>query len=760
MNCIVCFEYSDWVKPLEEEFKNNACEILSLPAPPHVDEDEDKAEEGATFAPGLVSPEALQGRWVNAKGQSINIKTKPNNPWKPALECDFGKGAKAELRDERGGKFSFPGVSCFGPKQRWELVTSESSPNKLVWALRKVAMESGADAVGSLIGEDKKAEEKRTTWERPHPLHHVNFELLRQQPGKYLVCERNLTRMERMAKLAALMAEVPCAPAAEAALADLVAEFAGRVDDEAQDKEFHLLGNYALDMHGSIRINYHGKEVDFHSYHDKEPVSWTQAGGKKVTARPKWGYCHGLSTKEGEGCHGVPAGEVRRCCPFDLDIFDELPGTNSTTRAQLEVLRTPEAVGERWGQLVKYHDALAARYAAEVAQSQANPPRSSMEMMVLPGRGMPKDPRVEIWAESPFSVLLNTPPRTLAAFTQSLLAEGRVGHLAIARHGVVGVELLNGMDSSPHDLGGGGDDDDDAPPIPRPLVQAATLAQPETVKALLSYGASKGVEEAVAAARVALEAAQAEVARLREPGQAGAAAATEAHFTEVAGGGGGGSRSSSSSSSSGGDGGGSGSAPEVEPRLRVGDSVVFVDGYRYVEGKSYWGWHLRRAKVLSEVDAAQALEGKCQEVLVVLLEHQATWAPLLSALRARCGIERGRGEIFWAIDEKKLAGFSTQTLIEQAYRAIDMEQDKQVFEVDEWQDAIEAAAAKAADRGSLLEKARRCVQHVKAFEDKNEGDEEVEEGALPAAPPVLERKRSSNVVDLPEREKVEANNNA
>lgn len=156
MNCIVCFEYSDWVKPLEEEFKNNACEILSLPAPPHVDDDEDKAEEGATFAPGLVSPEALQGRWVNAKGQSINIKTKPNNPWKPALECDFGKGAKAELRDERGGKFSFPRESCFGPKQRWELVTSESSPNKLVWALREVAAKSGADAIGSLIGEDKK----------------------------------------------------------------------------------------------------------------------------------------------------------------------------------------------------------------------------------------------------------------------------------------------------------------------------------------------------------------------------------------------------------------------------------------------------------------------------------------------------------------------------------------------------------------------------------------------------------------------------
>ena len=127
------------------------------------------------------------------------------------------------------------------------------------------------------------------------------------------------------------------------------------------------MGEY--DMHGNVVIDNYGK-ANFQPFHDEQPVSWTLADGKQATARGKWGYCHGLSTKQGEGEHGIPAGQVQRCCPFDLDVYDELPGTSSRTKAQLEVLRTPAAVGERWGQLVEHHDALAERYAAELAKIQ------------------------------------------------------------------------------------------------------------------------------------------------------------------------------------------------------------------------------------------------------------------------------------------------------------------------------------------------------------------------------------------------------
>lgn len=328
-----------------------------------------------------------------------------------------------------------------------------------------------------------------------------------------------------------------------------------------------------------------------------------------------------------------------------------MPTSEKTPK--LKILRTPQAVAERWDQLVTHHDEL-----GEAFERQA---RKGLFCW-----GDPEDRRTEFWADSAGSPLMMAPPHVLAQYANDLIAEGRVQHLAIARHGIVGVELLNGMDPPPpiveplctliqghwesskemfsrtksisvtgdtchyddysHEVitrdnatgeiliagwvlaqsesttdrivwrevsnddatkegenetsipsqekgasqeeeeenevgekNDGGQDDssdkeDDADGeagkcnsnfeseiavwtpdtsaywaplkqaaseiVPRPLVFATRRGEPETVKALLDFGASKGLSEAEAEARISLDGVREEIARLHEPGQA------------------------------------------------------------------------------------------------------------------------------------------------------------------------------------------------------------------------------------------------
>jgi hypothetical protein len=580
-----------------------------------------------------------------------------------------------------------------------------------VMAPPPLPVDGNEEGDGEDEGEVSGASEESSFW---HHLDHVDFELLlTRTTGGYFTCDENLTLAERVAKLTEFLAELPGAAAHDTALEPLIQDFAARVDAQAKASEFHVMGEY--DMHGNATIE--GLDEPANVSHHRETVEWTKVDGQEVNARPKWAYCHGVSTHQGEREHGILAGDLRRCCPFDVTVFQAMPKSDSS--ATIRIMRTPAAVGEGWDQMVQNYDSLGARYVqAQNIHAQMKDRLGGMMGGMMGGFGgmmnPPEDPRLELWSKAHFSFRLTTPPRVMAEYVQELLAEGRVAHLAIARHGIVGEELLNGLaPRSPPKVGSGGlaaaafadDVEKEVPTIPRPLVQAVSLVQPETVKALLDYGASKGVDEAMVAAQAALEAAQAEVARLHEPGQP-AAVAAKAHCEVLA------------------------------DRLSDGDGRA------------------EEPLTLPELEAALTYKAKCQEVLAVFEEHKTSWFPILTFMRAQCGRDGPDdgfmiydGSSWCGLSEADMAGYTAQTLIKQAYKAMGLP---------------------APERGSLFERAQRCVARIEEYKKENHGseDEEEEEEAEAAAvieeeekPPLpvpVERKRSADVAELPEREAAEA----
>ena len=168
----------------------------------------------------------------------------------------------------------------------------------------------------------------------------------------------------------------------------------------------------------------------------------------------KWAYCHGAEQCHGEGEHGIRAGDTRRTCPIDVEVHGAAPQKKAAEYehfAGKSLTEWQEKVGEMWGQMVDNNDMADGL----VAEQHASRSGGDMLAMLMAGMAGPvKDPRVELWL-GPTGVILNTPPHLLAAYAQSLLTEGRVEHLAIARHGIVGVELLNGMDPDPMVTGNG-----------------------------------------------------------------------------------------------------------------------------------------------------------------------------------------------------------------------------------------------------------------------------------------------------------------
>jgi hypothetical protein len=160
------------------------------------------------------------------------------------------------------------------------------------------------------------------------PLEHVRFEDLRQEElggsGYYEGYGADLSLETRREKLAQMMAQVPGAltPETDAALKPLVEEFATRVGTEAQGKEFHVLGEYS--MYGTVNIQGFDDAVGI-CCGNRDTVEWEGADGEQLTAKPKWAYCHGAEQCHGEGEHGIRAGDVRRCCPFDVEFYGAAP---------------------------------------------------------------------------------------------------------------------------------------------------------------------------------------------------------------------------------------------------------------------------------------------------------------------------------------------------------------------------------------------------------------------------------------------------
>ena len=110
----------------------------------------------------------------------------------PAAFCTIVTN-KFQLTDESDGKFALASTS--EPVQLWELVTGQSSPGKLVWALRSDHENGTPKTASGAMGEDRNtAEEKRTTWERlpprvgmPEARSEANFILLRSRSKRFWV---------------------------------------------------------------------------------------------------------------------------------------------------------------------------------------------------------------------------------------------------------------------------------------------------------------------------------------------------------------------------------------------------------------------------------------------------------------------------------------------------------------------------------------------------------------------------------------------